>query len=412
MIRSFADKNAPAAFLVLFCLITIFALIAPRAASFAPPVAGLVMALFYCAKGQWLRPRKGDLFFALTIPGLAALSALWAIDPPFALERGGKLLPMLFFGVLFIAAARDMRPGDITPRFVTILSLLYIVITAAIGLEIFWGMKFYRFVNDVPDAQPVSIVMMNRSVVVATAFLLPFLLLLRLSDLTSLRKKIFGSAMILALGFCLLQTQSQSAQLFIILSVLFAAFFPMRLRATWIALGAGVCVLAFAAPWIAQFMFSAMPTSPEVLQNGVMRAASIMPRMQLWDFIAREALENPLYGQGIEATRFLKSDQWMEYLMADNMLHPHNAVLQLWVEFGVIGVTLGCALFVTVLMRIWHLPLPARRVGLGTLIATLAVLSSGYGLWQSWQIGLLLALFALMTIVACVAGDKNLVKQA
>lgn len=412
MIRSFADKNSSLACLALFCIVVALSLAAPRAASFAAPVAGLVMALLYAVKGQWLTPRRGDLFFALAIPGLAALSALWAIDPPFALERGGKLLPMLLFGVLFIAAARDLRPAAITPRFVSIFLFLYIVITAGVGLEILWGLKFYRFVNDIPDTQYVSIVMMNRSIVVAAALFLPLLLLLHYADMRTRKKGIFAGAMALALLFCLVQTESQSAQLLTLLSIMVAAFFPMRLRAAWVAVGAGVCGLAFVAPWLARFMFAAMPEMTQENIHGLLAAASIPHRMQLWDFVASEALKNPLYGHGIEATRFLKSDHWMSLLQADNMLHPHNAVLQLWVEFGVIGVTLGCALFLTVLARVWRLPVLERRVGLGLLIGVLAVMATGYGLWQSWQIGLILAIFAVMALASRAGRDKNLENPA
>lgn len=408
-IHSFADKHSPLALLVLFCIVVALSLAAPRAASFAAPVAGLVMALFYTAQGQWLKPRAGDLFFALAIPALAALSALWAIDPPFALERAGKMLPMLVFGVLFIAAARDVPTGAITPRFVAVLCFIYTLITAIVGLEIFWGMKLYRFAHDIPDADPVSIVMMNRSVVVAAAFLLPVLLLLRTAAMDRRKKIILAAGVILSLLFCLFQTESQSGQIFVILSVIVGALFPVRVRAAWIITGAAVCALAVAAPFLAQYMFASLPMTPDVLSNKVMQAASIGPRLQLWDFVAREALESPLYGKGIEATRYLKSDNWMSLLYANNMLHPHNAVLQLWVEFGLIGIALGCALFVTVLTRLWRMPSPlARRAGVGVLIGMLAVMCSGYGLWQSWQIGLLLGLFALMILAFRTVPEKSL----
>lgn len=411
MIRSFADKNSSLAFLVLTCLVVAISLAAPRAASFAAPVAGLVMALFFLARGIWLKPRRGDLLFALAIPALAALSALWAIDPPFALERGGKMLPQFFFGILFIAAARTIQPAAITPRFVTALVLIYTLITAAVGLEILWGMKMYRLVNGIPSEQWVSIVMMNRSVVVASALILPLMLLIRASDLPQRSKILYAGGAFLALLFCLFQTESQSAQLFILLALFVAIVFPVRVRAAWVLLAAKICALAIIAPWLAQFMYAALPPMSQESIGGILQAASIPHRMQLWDFIAREALENPLYGQGIEATRFLKADHVMSLLQADNMLHPHNAILQLWVEFGIIGILLGCAFFVMLLTRLWRLPTPERRVGLGVLIAMLAVMSTGYGLWQSWQIGLILVIFGLMTLAVRAGADKNLEKS-
>ncbi len=399
MIRSFAAAYCTPVFFGLFTFVIGLSLIAPRAASFAAPVAGLIMLVtWWAGRGTCLKPAKGELFFALAVPALAALSALWAIDPPFAVERGAKLAPMLIFGVVFIAAARAMTAQDIKPRFVAMLVAMYAAICAGIALEIFWDVKIYRFVNAIPQETPVSIVMMNRSMVVAAAFFLPVMLMLYRADLSPNIKWVLGGASTVALLAGLVPTESQSAQMLLILAVIVAALFPVRVRAAWVVMAALICALAIAAPWFAHYLFSIVPQQSQEEISGIMRAASIPHRLEVWNFVATEALKSPLYGQGIEAVRYIKSEQWLVLPNANNMLHPHNAALQLWVEFGIVGILLGCALFLYILKRLWMAPPLEQRVGLGVLTGMLAVMNTGYGLWQSWQIGLLLALFALTNL--------------
>lgn len=399
MIRHYITTHYATVFTGLISFVIALSLIAPRAASFAAPVAGLLLfAGWWIARGEIIKPRLREMILILAFPALAALSALWAIDPPFAIERAIKLLPILIGGILFIEVARRQGNEGLSSCAVRGLMLLYTLLCAGIALEIFWDLKIYRLVNAVPDDQFTSIVLMNRSVVVASVLSLPLFLLLYKSVLARKEKIILGLISALALLAALVQTESQSAQLFVLLSAAFIFLFPVKSRAAWIALGSITCLCAMAAPWIAQYLFAVFPNQPGIEHQGIMRAASIPHRLEVWNFVATEALKHPWLGQGIEAIRYIKSENWLVLPNANNMLHPHNAPLQLWVEFGVVGITLGCMLFVSILTRLWQLPTLERRVGLGALIAVVAVMSTGYGLWQSWQIGLLLTLAGLLSV--------------
>lgn len=408
MIKTFLDKHFACLFLGLLSLALVISIGVPRAGAFAAPVAGLILFFAYwIGKGEALKPRWPELAFMLAVPGLAALSSLWAVDPGFAVDRGIKIGLILIFGLFFIEAARRILAHEIPLRFVQGLCVLYALASATIALEIFWDLKIYRYVNDIPADQPAYSVFMNRSLVVMTTFFLPLMLLIIASEQTKKAKIILGALISLPLLAGLVQTESQSAQMFIAIALVFLFIFPARRRAAWIALGAVVVALAFAAPWFAQFMFAKFGYhgDPENL-HGILLAASIPHRLEVWNYVATEALKNPLYGQGIEVIRFIKSDTWLVLPNTDHMLHPHNAVLQLWVEFGVIGCALGCALFVWILRQIWLSPPLYRRFALAILIATLAVLSTGYGLWQSWLIGLLVTLTGFTVLAGRAAGQR------
>jgi exopolysaccharide production protein ExoQ len=407
MIRSFLDKNFPALLMGLICIVLVLSIGVPRAASFAAPAAGLILLIAYTiGRGHFLKLRLGEFLFVAAIVGLAALSSLWAIDPPFALERAGKIGGILIFGLFFVEAARQITTGQVPVRFVQSLCLLYALACALVALELVWDFKLYRFIRHKTADDIVYTVFMNRSIVVMTSLFLPLMLLLAGSDQSARLKKIIGALMTLALGAALFLTESQSAQLFFLISLFFLFAFPARCRIAWIALGVAVMALALVAPWLALTLFKLFPYDNEAVMNeGLMIAASIPHRLEVWNFVATETLKSPLYGRGIEAIRYIHSETWLKLPNTNNMLHPHNAVLQIWVEFGVIGTLLACGLFGYILRTLWLSPLPARKYGLAVLIGLLAVMSTGYGLWQSWQLGLIMTL-AGFTAFAARAG-KN-----
>ena len=68
---------------------------------------------------------------------------------------------------------------------------------------------------------------------------------------------------------------------------------------------------------------------------------SIKNRLQIWAFVVDRANERPLVGWGLDASRripgaHIKTSLGEEWLPR----HPHNAILQVWLELGVPGVIL------------------------------------------------------------------------
>lgn len=61
--------------------------------------------------------------------------------------------------------------------------------------------------------------------------------------------------------------------------------------------------------------------------------------------------------------------------------------MQLWIEFGLIGAIAGSVFLKGLLYEIHKLEPLLARICLAGLMATLAVASTGYGLWQGWWLG-------------------------
>ena len=163
----------------------------------------------------------------------------------------------------------------------------------------------------------------------------------------------------------------------------------------------GACALAAAmAPRVARIAmascmvagFALMPLVPnwapfhdhfaDRTQTG-----SVWHRAEIWSFVAGRIAERPLLGWGLDSSRAMpggkdKVDGANEVLP----LHPHNGILQLWLELGAIGAAIGAAIAMRAAWRATDPDEdPATRFAMaGSLAAALAVYATAYGAWQGW----------------------------
>ena len=129
---------------------------------------------------------------------------------------------------------------------------------------------------------------------------------------------------------------------------------------------------------------------------------SALHRVYIWDFVTSRIADKPLAGWGLDAARRMPGGQDTVALGADCPgaipvigqklpLHPHNAILQTWLELGGLGIILGFGALVATLGLIYA---QRRRVVAAVLVAssvagTLVALVS-YGVWQEWFLSALM----------------------
>ena len=125
--------------------------------------------------------------------------------------------------------------------------------------------------------------------------------------------------------------------------------------------------------------------------------------MEIWWRAADRALETPLLGQGIDASRSLvpmgETSQFETLTSSLLPLHPHNAFLQVWLELGVLGAALALAVTLFVLFGTRRLERADQPYALASFMAALGMVSTAYGIWQAWWMAGLLAA-GLMVLLA------------
>lgn len=378
--------------LFLLCILPVVAALAPRLLAYLPGLTGLGGTLaFRYLSGHWPDfPRRLFVWIGACV-ALCAASALWAIDPAFALLRSGKIALILLGGGLLVALARSAgdREAALFGRFFPIAVL---AAGALCLFNLYANALLYQLLHGDVRQDIKNFSFLNRSTVFFTLCLFT-----ALAVAASRERALTRRSLLVALGLVtaplLYKTHSQSAQAAFAVGLLGFLLFPYGRKAAWFVLGGGLCALLLSAPFLAQFLFkhAALPLADmSWFSKGY--AAN---RLEIWDFISRKALEHPFHGFGVEATRFIKDFETARlYTPSSEVLHPHNFALQLWIEFGVPGALLGAGFLNFVLLRIHALERRAQRMALPTFLAVLFAASTAYGLWQSWWLGTFCALAA------------------
>ena len=143
-------------------------------------------------------------------------------------------------------------------------------------------------------------------------------------------------------------------------------------------------------------------------------AGSAGARLDLWYAVSHKILESPIYGHGLEAARSI-TDWSVEfvYYRGSSMLHPHNGILQIWLELGVVGALLAAYGWVWISKQVTNASDENRPAVTAALSAFLFVVSVSHGLWQSWWINSLFGV-AVLTILATgirALGDKKILQD-
>lgn len=138
-----------------------------------------------------------------------------------------------------------------------------------------------------------------------------------------------------------------------------------------------------------------VPVLTDFLLANIPWPNSEIHRLVIWQFAAERIFEHPFIGWGLDASRAVPgghNDLLVFQVPSGRVigqampLHPHNALVQIWLELGIVGVLLVGAIFSFLVAAI---PESAdNRAGPATLIATAAcaftIAQLGFGIWQGW----------------------------
>lgn len=299
-----------------------------------------------------------------------------------AYERLSKLF-LIFTGggfFLFVLKSTDIKD---TPCYTKLLLYGSAIAASFLSLELMLGEPIYRFFHEIENDDYFSTAVYNRgAVVITTLFLLSFFLSVNKEKRTTLITMLPVIAM-------LVLAQSQSAQLLFVFALIFYFLFPFQKRIFWISLSIILVALMFTKPFLSLYFFENLPAFLDEIY--IFKHGYAGPRLEIWDYVSRKILESPLWGHGLEFTRIYDNFQNQEkYTTTQSVLHPHSSVLQIWIEFGLVGVVFAASSFVALTSYIYkNLNSNVQKSALTMFISLIFVSSFSHGFWQSWWLGLI-----------------------
>jgi len=361
-------------YLLLF--LPFFGLVSPKSAGVIVPLATTMIFCGWLIETKSLCVLRSKAWWVvLAIVGYAALSMVWALDRQIAFDRVSKLAVFLPLGlVLILVSLQSANIGGDGARK---------LLLAGFGLGVLllaWAIVTYGpFGVLVP---PDLYYIQGKSGENRGAVLLMLLATAYLLAARSLVTTVWIGAAMLGLGAMLMLAYSQTAFVaFLVWVTVLAAgtMYPALMRQLVIWGGAAFII---AQPFLVLAVELADPT-----RSFDIEAASVGARLDIWIAVAHKVMEAPILGHGLEATRSITN--WaneFHYFAGPSIPHPHNGILQIWIEFGLTG-ALAAALIWISLVRSLDL---FRRKDQAALLAfassLLVVIGISHGLWQSWWI--------------------------
>lgn len=332
------------------------------------------------------------LFLLWTVASLA-----WSIDPDEGISKLPRLAAMLVCGVIVCGAAAklDAEGGR---HLCTMLVWGVVLALAVIAIERISDAPVRRLFGREFVDQNNLLNSFNRGATVIALMVWP-------ATMVMLRHaRSAAVVMIVATIAVLASLQSTAATIGLCIGILaFAATMAAPRRLPQI-LGIVTAVFIMLGPWI--YGWALDPARLQIDAVALEKNHPIFPRsayhrLLIWKFTSDRIMERPVLGWGINTSRVIPGGKKnLDQSEAALPLHPHNGVLQLWLELGAIGALLTAGISVWLLNWITtRLHDRVDRAACTALFtAGFAIFCVSYGVWQSWWMA------ALFFVAAFAAG--------
>lgn len=381
--------------IALICLAALLAFsgLSPLPFSYAVPAISLfsLIALRIRA-GTWPQLDWALYAWGGALVALCALSTIWSVAPKESIERCLKVSALLLLSLPLIDIAR-LYPQETLKRFSALIPLAVAVAGLCSLAELAFNFPLHHLFNETPNYVTWGS-LLNKNVSVFIMALPSALLICHRSGRYSISILLVLISVLLAVF-----TDSQASQMALVVIVLtWCGALILPVAGIPVAFGLTALILLL-MPWLSPLAFDVFAAN--LAKKGTLASeASASMRLENWDFISRKIMENPWTGFGMDSTRSINDFQSEKiYFATSTIMHPHNIALQLWIEFGLLGVALIIGFFGFILRRLLALPAADRRVPFATFCVAMTFLMISWSIWASWLLGFMVFLGAL-TILA------------
>ena len=396
----------------LFFLVGIFI---PKGSVILLSLAG-IMVITGTKKSEWktlFRLNASWNTIALFIC-LSTVSAIWSLTPANTLY---KVLPLIAMGLLALIVVNfsmslindeieGLKKGIIFGGFLGF-TLLGFELTGDALISRFLIKSFSVFSTNTYEMFHIKKTL-NSGVTIASLFFWPWLFVVWAKFKYYISIPILtGSVMVILLG-------ANDAPFFAVTAgLLFSAIVVLTPKMGRVVLTILVLIAIFIAPLAPKYLFSFAdsdngrfvgPSTFVTFDKGIIPIPNAWyHRLTVWKVTSERIEQKPFLGYGYDTSRALykKGDEirYQRYDKSGNLivgiisepipLHPHNVVLQIWLELGIAGAIFLATLLFFLIKSIFgeNLTKRDRFAGIGILITIFSINLISYGAWQNWWLG-------------------------
>jgi len=269
------------------------------------------------------------------IPVWGFCSTLWSLNGPQTLSAAIKFTGLLSLVYLSGYSLRHFTMNQLE-RGLSLFGFTYSIALVLYVLELFTGSFLFHAYY---DWKQVEIPYLSNNVHKMSAMVFVILFWPWAHYFMNKKHYVFVSFFWLLVGVCTYKANASTALIAHSCSIFFYAgfWFLPKLKNWILAYVFPSIMLTF--PMINHYVFSSdnfqFASTPSTILY------SFFARLKFWEFVNGKIFEKPLIGWGMASSKgFPGSDQEIASGIVSMSLHPHNNILQVWLELGGIGVLL------------------------------------------------------------------------
>ena len=377
------------------------AAVAPLAIAWAAllPVSAIAFLYWRCGRYPW---QGRSRLITAALAGFivyGVVSGIWSASPDRTLHVAVRLAPIIAGGWLLVGAAAQLDDRG-RQRTSTALLIGGAIAIALIGIEIASAGLIHGILQGDGFKATGNLYHLNRTASQLAILIWPLWLVLDRRFGPVVAAAGIGLATLALFGL------NPDTPLFtVIAGVIFLALAYMAPRAAQAIMIAGLLVVAVAIPLYPTIL----PVIDSTLLSWNINDFTLRHRFVIWDFAATKTMEQLIFGWGLGTSRVVPgADGIAEQLgrRAEVLpLHPHNALLQLWLELGIPGVALALVTVVGVLARITRYISGRKELATALTVIFSATLTAelSFGIWQSWW---LVFLWVAAALTIAITGGR------
>ncbi len=354
----------------------------------------------------------------LVLAGYAALSALWARDPQAAIAAG-----VTFAGVILVGQLLHWGLKQLTPAVSILVAGWFTIGLIAGGLmlisQFLTDFAIFRWIlGTVPNLQPIgnsmvvqqngqwiltSISIGNWSVAAVSMVMWPGIL--AVVSVAGTRNRAYLAISLFALVTSIaLISDHQTSQFGLLVSLgVFAAawaapaFVKHTVAASCMFLIIAVVPLSYAADRVFK------------LHDASWAQPSLKERFRIWGSVAEHYTKAPIFGIGANNTTNVETSYPVPFEGTSPITthHPHDMILQIWLELGAVGGALLLVAGYQVFRVVNRVPPAVVPYVLATVVLIAIEAIATWNLWSTWFLSALAITMTFLLLGVRVAEDAG-----
>lgn len=375
-------------------------------------VIGGLTGLYYSQKRPLPNLPSALIAILFLIPSWALVTALWSQHPGASFIASLKILALVILGVYWCRLSLKLPHETQKSLIIALMSglclgLAFLIIDAWLEnpWQVFWGKSSAK-----AFAQGSLMISLGAWPILCWIFHWSHPLWLRVSLAMGFTILVLGT---------LLQVDCDTSFIGLLLGIgvfLGTLIFP-RITSWKMRLCIPAFIISFPFISLYAFMPNFIPT-----YNSFIYSPSYLDRLYIWNDVATSIFESPWKGIGMGETRYhekASEERHWSYIDKDGVqrkhqtkrfaMHPHNAILELWLELGLLGLALGLWLAHQLLSCIYKSRLYPmdKAIGAGLFMGAFLIVWVNLGFWQTWWISGLWTMIGLTTMTLKSAEESQ-----